>query len=344
MDEQIDLMERKETSRALKKMNRRLANILECIDEAFLSLDRHWRITYLNSKAEQILRQSRDCLLQKILWEAFPILTTTEVFHQFQRAMNKQTPVDFEVCFLEHDLALRVRAFPSQDGLSVYSQNIADRKRAEEALQRSVRQLQINLDGIVKAMALTVELRDPYTASHQRRVSVLACAIAREIRLPDAQIEGIRIAGLLHDIGKISVPTEILNKPSRLSSAEFSIIQTHPQIGYSILQGIEFETPVALVALQHHERLDGSGYPTGLRGEETILEARIMSVADVVEAMASHRPYRPALGIEMALEEVLGHKGERYDSDSVDACLTVFTKNGFDFEQLMKLEEEKERA
>jgi PAS domain S-box-containing protein len=170
-----------------------------------------------------------------------------------------------------------------------------------------------SLEDALQAIAATLEMRDLYTAGHQRRVADLAAAIAREIGLPEEQIHGIHLAGIVHDIGKISVPAEILTKPARLSSLEFGIIQTHPQKGYDILKDIKFPWPIAQIVLQHHEKLDGSGYPQGLRGEQILLESRIMTIADITEAMSSHRPYRPGLGVNAALEEVEKHRGTFYD-------------------------------
>jgi len=160
----------------------------------------------------------------------------------------------------------------------------------------------------------------------------LACAIATEMGLPDERIEGIYIAGLLHDIGKIAIPAEILNKPTKLTEAESNLIKTHPQVGYDILKNIEFSEPIAQIVLQHHEMMDGSGYPQGLKGKEILLEARILAVADVVEAISSHRPYRPALGLDKALEEIAQNKGTLYDPKVVDTCLKLFTEKGFRFD------------
>ena len=181
-------------------------------------------------------------------------------------------------------------------------------------------------------MALTVETRDPYTAGHQRRATNLARAIATEIGLSEAQVDGIRMAGVVHDLGKISVPTEVLTKPGRLTKIEFNLVKAHPQVGYDILNRIGFPRPLTQIVLQHHERMDGSGYPSGLSGEEILLEARILAVADVVEAMSSHRPYRQALGIDKALEEISRNRGVLYDPEVVDACLKVFIEKGFKFE------------
>jgi len=202
-------------------------------------------------------------------------------------------------------------------------------ERTEE-LQVTLNDLQNVMDGIIRAMAKTVEMRDPYTAGHQRRVSRLAGAIAQEVDLPENQIHGIKMAGHIHDLGKLSVPAEILSKPDRLTDVEFSLIKAHPQEGYDILKGIDFPWPIAQIVYQHHERMDGSGYPQGLSGEGILLEARIMAVADVVEAMSSHRPYRPALGIETALEEISKNSGVHYDPDAVDACLRLFKEKGFE--------------
>jgi len=201
-----------------------------------------------------------------------------------------------------------------------------------EALQTTLKDLQKAIEGTIKAMAMTVETRDPYTAGHQQRTANLAHAIAKEMRLSEKQIEGTHLAGLIHDLGKIAVPAEILSKPTRLRDAEFKIIQIHPQVGYDILKTIEFPWSLAEIVLQHHERLDGSGYPFGISGDDILLEARILTVADVVEAMASHRPYRPSLGIDTALQEILKNRGVCYDSEVVDVCVHLFKSKGFEFE------------
>jgi response regulator RpfG family c-di-GMP phosphodiesterase len=215
----------------------------------------------------------------------------------------------------------------------------AFRKNLEETvaertteLQKSVATLRKALEGSIHAMALTVVMRDPYTAGHQQRVADLACAIAKEMGFLDDQIDCIRMAATIHDLGKISVPAEILSKPGSITEIEFNLIKAHPQVGYDILKSIEFPWPIAQVVLQHHERIDGSGYPSGLSGDEILTEASILGVADVVEAMASHRPYRPAQGIDSALEEISQHRGACYRPDVVDACLRVFKEKTFDFE------------
>ena len=211
------------------------------------------------------------------------------------------------------------------------ARDITERKHAEETLQHSYDQMRETFIATVNALASTVEMKDPYTAGHQRRVTDLACAIAVEMGLAEEQIEGLRMAGLIHDIGKINIPAEILNKPGQLNEIEYGLFKNHPQIGHDIVKTVEFPWPVAQIVLQHHERMNGSGYPQGLSGEEIMLEARILAVADIVEAIASHRPYRPGRGTGDALEEILHNKGILYDPDVVDACLRAF-ENGFRFD------------
>ena len=187
------------------------------------------------------------------------------------------------------------------------------------------------MNGTVKALSNTVGTKDPYTGGHQRRVVQLACALAQEMGESAHYIEGMRVMGFLHDLGKVAIPGEILSKPTKLREDEFNLIKIHPQAGYDILKEIDFPWPVALAVLQHHERLDGSGYPYGLKSQDIIKEARILAVADVVEAIASHRPYRPALGIDWAMAEISQNQGVLYDPQVVQACLRLLSEKGFSF-------------
>jgi len=214
-------------------------------------------------------------------------------------------------------------------------QDISDKKRAEAKIQDYIRQLEKGMLSTIKAVSVMSELRDPYTYGHEQRVGDLSGAIAAEMGLDAQVVKGLQIAGYVHDIGKIVVPAEILAKPTKLTKAEFELIKSHPEQGYEVLKDIDFPWPVAQVALQHHERLDGSGYPQGLKGDQIILEARILAVADVVEAMAAHRPYRASMGIDAALEEVVKNRGVKYDSAAVDACVRLFRERGYVLEPVL---------
>lgn len=209
--------------------------------------------------------------------------------------------------------------------------DISGRKAAEERLHHSMSVLETTMEGTIQAIASTVEMKDPYTAGHQRRVTQLACAIAREMGLPGDSVRDLRTAGLLHDLGKIALPTDILTKPGRLNELEFGVIRTHPKVAYDVLKSINSFERIAEIVLQHHERMDGSGYPAGLRGEDILLEARILAVADVIEAMSSYRPYRASLGLDKALEEVSKNSGVLYDRNVVRVCLQVVPQTGFEF-------------
>ena len=210
--------------------------------------------------------------------------------------------------------------------------DITERMRTERELKESFNKLRQTLQETVDTLTRTIEKRDPYTARHQQRVTRLACAIAQEMGLSQQQVDTIRIAGILHDIGKVHIPTEVLAKPIWLSDIEKALVKTHPQIGYDIVSMLPFEGPVAQIILQHHEMLDGSGYPSGLHGEEILLEARVLAVADVVEAMSSSRPYRSVIGTERAVEEISQKRGTLYDPRAVDACIKLIQERGFKFD------------
>lgn len=227
---------------------------------------------------------------------------------------------------MSYSARLKAAVRQRTDGLK---QSLTNRREEEETLSRTLTNLRWALKGTLEALTLAVEAKDPHTAGHQRRVADLARTIAMEMGLAGAELDGIRMAAFLHDIGNISLPAEILSKASRLSDAEFSLVKTHPQNGYELLKEIEYPWPVARMVWQHHERLNGSGYPSGLSGEKILLGARILAVADVVEAMASHRSYRPSPGLEKALEEIAAQKGILYDPEVVDACLRIFREKDF---------------
>jgi putative two-component system response regulator len=202
------------------------------------------------------------------------------------------------------------------------------KRKMERELKMSIEKLKRLFEATVNALASALEKRDPYTSGHQKRVATIACKIAERMNLPQIKIDGIRLAGLLHDIGKISIPVDILIKPSKLDTMEYEIIKQHPKIGYDIIKDIEFDHPIPKIVIQHHERLNGSGYPAKLKSKDIILEAKILAVADVVEAMTSHRPYRVSLGINKAIDEIASHKGTLYEASIVDACIDYIKKNG----------------
>jgi len=216
--------------------------------------------------------------------------------------------------------------------IQAIARDITERKRAEEQLRESLEQLRRAVETTIQVLVMAVEMKDPDTAGHQRRMTKLARTMATEMGLPPEKVEGLRMAGVIHDIGKITLPTEVLSKPTKLSAIELSLIREHVRLGYEILKEVQSPWPLAEIVLQHHERMDGSGYPRGLKGEEILIEARILAVADVVEAMASHRPYRPALGIDAALTEIEKNRGLLYDSHAADTCLRVFREKGYQIE------------
>src|SRR5665648_538296 len=281
----------------------------------------------LSSNYEKMLRKPMHELLGKTTDDLFPSDLAKSILADDLLILNegKQITVEEELngrFYSTIKFPILVEGKPRY--LAGYTTDITERRQAETQLQQNYLKTKRAMDATIETMSKIVEAKEPYTAGHQQRVSQLATAIAKELNLSQDKVEGIRIASLIHDIGKIGLPTEILSKPIKLSDIEFSLIKEHPQIGYNILQSIDFSYPVAQIILQHHERLNGLGYPNHLKGDQIFLEARIIGVADVVEAMSSHRPYRPALGIDKALEEITQNRGILYDPEVVDACLKLF--------------------
>ncbi len=263
---------------------------------------------------------------------------TNELLYR-QAVQQKKNEVELlQQILMEKNAALDVtnrKVVESRDELSRLNRSLEIKvQERTHQLEESTMLAQRLFHQTVNALMLALEKRDPYTVGHQQRVSELACAIAREMGLDEFVVEGILVAGNLHDLGKIYVPSEFLTKPGELSEEEFSVMKAHPKIGFDILSGIEFPWPVAAIVLQHHERLDGSGYPYGLTEKEILLEAKILSVADVVEAMATMRPYRISPGLNLALEEIRRNRGIGYDSTIVDICVNLFTARGFKWNHL----------
>jgi putative nucleotidyltransferase with HDIG domain len=263
-----------------------------------------------------------------------PALVSPPIVYSLLRLAHKLGLAEKELLNAYNSLELQVRMRTAE--LVTANRHLQDeitkRIRTEKKLKKGVERLNKSLEQSIMAIAAVTEIRDPFTAGHQKRVTQLACAIADEMGLAKGRHERLRLAAMVHDIGKVNIPTEILIKPDLLSEPEFNIIEAHPHIGHDILQGIDFSRPIATIVLQHHEFLDGSGYPQGLAGDKIMLEARILAVADVVEAMTSRRPYRPAHALEGALDEISKHKGYLYDPVVVDACLRVFSEREFVFE------------
>lgn len=271
-------------------------------------------------------------LIQAI--SAFPLTFKGQVMGEigFVHTEAGKTFEKDDMVVLSHFAALANTALTNARLTTLVQQAQDDRRRIEEQLRKRSDQLQETFIAMINALASAVEMKDPYTAAHQRWVTQLACAVAEEMNLAEEQVKGLRMAGLIHDIGKMDVPTEFLIKPGLLSKIEYEAIKVHPQSGYDIVRQIAFPWPVAQIILQHHERMDGSGYPQGISGAEILLEARILAVADVVEAMTSHRPYRDTHGLELAMEEISRNRGVLYDSLVVDACLRILNGKGFVFE------------
>jgi PAS domain S-box-containing protein len=345
-----DITEHKQAEEMLKRSEEKFRFLAENMNDNIFTMDLNLRTTYVSQSIKKMLGfTSEERLKQHITEQVTPASMTLiekilseELEREQQGLSDPDRSVKFEVEFYHKDgstvwVENVISGIRDNQGVAVgihgVSRDITERRESEHALKESFKRLRKSLGATVQAIAVTVETRDPYTAGHQRRVADLARSIATEMNLSVDQIEGIRMAAAIHDLGKISVPAEILSKPTKLTALEFSLIKTHAQSGYDILKDIEFPWPVARAVLEHHERMNGSGYPNGLTGDNMLLESQILAVADVVEAIASHRPYRPSLGIEAALEEIEKNRGTLYDTGAVDACLRVFREKSYHLEE-----------
>lgn len=337
-----DITERKRAEEEIVRTNTFLDSIIENIpDMIFLKDARELRFVRFNRAGEELLGQSRDDLIGKNDYDFFPKIQADFFTQKDRNVLSGKKLIDIPEEHIqtrggEKILHTKKLSLLNEKGepsfLLGISEDITERKRAEEQLRQTLENLRKAVNTTIQVMVSAIEARDPYTAGHQIRSANLARAIATEIGLPKEKIDGIRMAGSIHDIGKLSIPSEILTKPTKLTNLEFSLIKEHSQKGFEILKDVESPWPLAQIVYQHHERMDGSGYPRQLKGKDIIIEARILAVADVVEAMASHRPYRPSLGLNSALAEIENNKGTIYDTDAVDACLKLFREKGFQLE------------
>jgi PAS domain S-box-containing protein/putative nucleotidyltransferase with HDIG domain len=339
-----DVTERRQAMEGLRVSEERFRGLVESTSDIVWETDATGVYSYVSPGIRSMLGYEPGEVIGKNALDLWVEGETKERFLQIMgsTASPKQPFSLLEVTFLHkngHPVAMETSGAPFFDdwgkllGYRGIDRDVTERHRAKKRLEQTLEKLQSTMEGTIQAVTATVEWRDPFTAGHQRRVAQLACAMAREMGFSPEQIGVIRMAGLLHDIGKIAIPTEILSKPGRLSDIEMSLIRTHCQAGYDILKNVEFPWPIADMVVQHHERIDGSGYPYGLREDEILMEARILAVADVVEAMTAHRPYRAALGIDKALEEISQNSGRLYDVDVVFACLRMIKEKGFVFEE-----------
>jgi PAS domain S-box-containing protein len=350
----------------VRDSERRYATTIRCIADCVIVTDTDMKITLMNPAAQSVTGWKQEEAVGKKLDEVCKLVEEKALIAvespmvkaiQERVVMNLTAPVllitkNGDKVPVEDSAAPMINEKGELTGAVMVFRDITWRKEAEEAIKMAFNSLEARvqeqtaelrtsfdmlgraMEGTIQALATMVEARDRYTAGHQVRVADLACMIARQMGVTESRIPIIRIAALIHDVGKVCVPTEILNKPAPLSPIEFEIVKQHPKAAYDVLSKIEFPWAIADIVLQHHERVDGSGYPSGLRGDQIHLEAQIIGVADVVEAMSSHRPYRAAVGTEQGLEEISKGKGTRFNPAIVDACIHVFHQGEFKFKDV----------
>jgi PAS domain S-box-containing protein/putative nucleotidyltransferase with HDIG domain len=324
----------------LKTRQDQLRTLADNVRDVVVQLSPRGVIEYVSPNVKRIYGYDPEELTGQLFEKTTPVSELPKAIRALKKALSGDTVLNLELGQINSSgsiVIVEINAAPViEDGKVIAVQevirDVTVRKRAEEAARDGTLKLVKAMEDTLQAMAMIVEMRDPYTAGHQRRVAQLACAIAEEMGLPADRVTGLRLASLIHDIGKVRVPAEILTNPNGLSDAEMAIIKMHPALGYEVLKTLDLPWPVAEIVNQHHERLNGSGYPSRLAGDAIILEARVLSVADVVEAIASHRPYRPARGMGEALDEIREQKGTLYEPAVVDACVALFRERDFKFQ------------
>jgi PAS domain S-box-containing protein len=339
----FDITERKQIEAALIESEIKYRRIFESFEDIYYQIDQNGIIRVLSPSVYRLTGWSPDELIGK---PASDIYVRPEDQEKLLAELARNGFLrDYEILVKKKDgthvyasLVASILTDPDgrARGISGTLRDITERKQAEVKLQQTLESLRKAFGVTIGVMVAAIEMRDPYTAGHQNRVANLARTIAMEMKLPQDKIDGILMAGSIHDIGKLSIPSEILTKPTKLSNLEFSLIKEHPRIGYEMLKDVESPWPLAEIVYQHHERMNGSGYPRNLKGDEILLESQILAVADVVEAMGCHRPYRPTLGIDAALEEITKNKGILYDNNVVDACLKLFREKGYQLDEVEK--------
>ncbi len=344
-----DITQRKQMDDALRTSERLYKLLADNMSDAVWLIDMNLRTVYASPSTEKLRGYSFKELQQlppeKLLTPASLELGTAILAEEMEKVSKDPAYIfnrtlemesyrkDGSTFWVENTFTLIRDDTGKPTHILGTGRDISQRKNAEQDLQRSYEKLQKAMEGAVETISMMSEVRDPYTAGHQKQVARISAAIAAEMGLSDKRIAAIKMAGTLHDLGKINIPSEILSKPGKLNRLEMDLIKTHPTVGQEILKSIDFPWPICRIVSQHHERMDGSGYPSGLDGDEITLEARILAVADTVSAMGSYRPYRPAMGLDKALEEITANRGKLYDPAVVDACCRLFREKGFKLEE-----------
>jgi len=322
---------RHDLDRKMQESENRVSTILNTIVDSVVVYDENGKIDYVNDSSALMLGRGKPEMMGRPISEVIKISIDPRVegegfspmsmsyveFNNYLTTESGKIPVDFTSTPILQDDG-------TKKGAVLLIKNITQQVEYDKKIKESLEALLRTMYGTIEAMTKAVETRDPYTAGHQKKVADIASEIAKDMKLSREIVESVNLAGQIHDLGKIAVPAEILSKPGKISESEFNLIKSHPQMGYDILKNIDFPWPIAEIVLQHHEKLDGSGYPRGLKGDDILIQARILAVADIVEAMATHRPYRAALGIELALEEVQRFAGTALDQDVVGSCVKIF--------------------